>query len=67
MNNFFFFSLSQRVEFPMPSNNYSFSLANRHWDLLADEVHNQLFSFDKVIDQTSINFYNLILDTAPQI
>lgn len=51
----------------MPSNNYSFSLANRHWDLLADEVHNQLFSFDKVIDQTSINFYNLILDTAPQI
>nr|GLL38339.1 1,4-alpha-glucan-branching enzyme 3, chloroplastic/amyloplastic [Ipomoea trifida] len=41
------FGHPQRVEFPMPSNNYSFSLANRRWDLLADEVHNQLFSFDK--------------------
>ncbi|CAH9052584.1 unnamed protein product [Cuscuta epithymum] len=41
------FGHPQRVEFPIHSNNYSFSLANRCWDLLSDEVHNQLFSFDK--------------------
>jgi 1,4-alpha-glucan branching enzyme len=38
----------QRVEFPMPSNNFSFQLANRRWDLLASGVHRDLFSFDKV-------------------
>lgn len=39
----------QRVEFPMPSNNFSFSLANRRWDLLANEgLHRNLFTFDKV-------------------
>ena len=32
----------------MPNNNFSFSLANRCWDLLENEVHNHLFSFDKV-------------------
>lgn len=32
----------------MSSNNFSFLLANRRWDLLAKEVHRDLFSFDKV-------------------
>ncbi|KAJ8766538.1 hypothetical protein K2173_023785 [Erythroxylum novogranatense] len=42
------FGHPKRVEFPMPSNNFSYSLANRSWDLLANEaVHQQLFSFDK--------------------
>lgn len=40
----------QRVEFPMSSNNFSYSLATRCWDLLAEEgLHSQLFYFDKVI------------------
>ena len=40
----------QRVEFPMLSNNFSFSLANRQWDLLTSEgVHRNLFTFDKVL------------------
>ncbi|GAA0164210.1 hypothetical protein LIER_19900 [Lithospermum erythrorhizon] len=39
----------QRVEFPMPSNDFSSSFAKRDWDLLDDKgVHHQLFSFDKV-------------------
>lgn len=34
----------------MPSNNFSFALANRQWDLLSKEgVHDQLFTFDKVV------------------
>jgi 1,4-alpha-glucan branching enzyme len=37
----------QRVEFPMQSNNFSFELANRQWDLLASGVHRDLFSSDK--------------------
>ncbi|KAJ4981325.1 hypothetical protein NE237_032162 [Protea cynaroides] len=38
----------KRIEFPMPSNNNSYSLANRNWDLLKDKgVHNGLFLFDK--------------------
>ncbi|KAG9447619.1 hypothetical protein H6P81_013747 [Aristolochia fimbriata] len=42
------FGHPSRVEFPMPSNNNSFSLAKREWDLLMDEgLHNNLFSFDK--------------------
>lgn len=41
-------SLCQRVEFPTQSNNFSFSLANRRWDLLESGVHHQLLSFDKV-------------------
>ncbi|KAI5658445.1 hypothetical protein M9H77_27238 [Catharanthus roseus] len=41
-------SLHKRVEFPMSSNNFSFALATRCWDLLSKEgVHSQLFSFDK--------------------
>ncbi|OIW13401.1 hypothetical protein TanjilG_19753 [Lupinus angustifolius] len=35
------------VEFPASSNNFSYSLANRQWDLLAKEVNHDLFSFDK--------------------
>ncbi|KDP39169.1 hypothetical protein JCGZ_00926 [Jatropha curcas] len=42
------FGHPKRVEFPMLSNNFSYSLANRCWDLLAnEEVHRNLFSFDK--------------------
>ncbi|KAF9589724.1 hypothetical protein IFM89_027999 [Coptis chinensis] len=50
------FGHPERVEFPMAGNNFSFSLANRHWDLLMDEgIHNCLFSFDKdmmVLDES---------------
>ncbi|PPS09021.1 hypothetical protein GOBAR_AA11619 [Gossypium barbadense] len=42
------FGHPKRVEFPMPSNNFSFSLANRCWDLLEKEgVYQDLFRFDK--------------------
>uniref|UniRef100_A0A2N9HG43 1,4-alpha-glucan branching enzyme n=1 Tax=Fagus sylvatica TaxID=28930 RepID=A0A2N9HG43_FAGSY len=41
------FGHPKRVEFPMPSNQFSFQLANRRWDLLANDVHRDLFSFDK--------------------
>ncbi|GAB2258619.1 hypothetical protein Droror1_Dr00014779 [Drosera rotundifolia] len=42
------FGHPERVEFPKPSNNFSFSLANRRWDLLeAEGIHCDLFSFDK--------------------
>ncbi|XP_027340733.1 1,4-alpha-glucan-branching enzyme 3, chloroplastic/amyloplastic isoform X3 [Abrus precatorius] len=42
------FGHPKRVEFPTSSNNNSYSLANRQWDLLAkDGVHRDLFSFDK--------------------
>lgn len=40
------FGHPNRVEFPMPSNNYSFNFANRRWDLLLEGVHNNLFKFD---------------------
>ncbi|KAG7957689.1 hypothetical protein I3843_11G187700 [Carya illinoinensis] len=41
------FGHPKRVEFPMPSNNFSFQLANRRWDLLANGLHRDLFCFDK--------------------
>ncbi|CAK9163920.1 unnamed protein product [Ilex paraguariensis] len=41
------FGHPNRVEFPMSSNNFSFVHANRRWDLMANGVHNGLFSFDK--------------------
>ncbi|KAK6269615.1 hypothetical protein POUND7_006720 [Theobroma cacao] len=42
------FGHPKRVEFPMPSNKFSFSLANRCWDLLENEgVYRDLFCFDK--------------------
>ncbi|XP_057795278.1 1,4-alpha-glucan-branching enzyme 3, chloroplastic/amyloplastic [Salvia miltiorrhiza] len=41
------FGHPKRVEFPMPSNNFSYSLANRCWELLEDELHKKLFAFDK--------------------
>ncbi|XVF03810.1 hypothetical protein REPUB_Repub05bG0025000 [Reevesia pubescens] len=42
------FGHPKRVEFPMPSNNFSFSLANRCWDLIENEgVYRDLFRFDK--------------------
>ncbi|CAL1354143.1 unnamed protein product [Linum trigynum] len=42
------FGHPKRVEFPMQSNNFSYSLANRQWDLLTNVgLHQHLFSFDK--------------------
>ncbi|XP_004513877.1 1,4-alpha-glucan-branching enzyme 3, chloroplastic/amyloplastic [Cicer arietinum] len=42
------FGHPKRVEFPMSSNDFSYSLANRQWDLLEkDGVHHDLFTFDK--------------------
>ncbi|KAL8127331.1 1,4-alpha-glucan-branching enzyme 3, chloroplastic/amyloplastic [Apium graveolens] len=41
------FGHPDRVEFPMAGNAFSFSFANRHWDLLTNGVHHQLFTFDK--------------------
>ncbi|KAK7287576.1 hypothetical protein RIF29_00857 [Crotalaria pallida] len=42
------FGHPKRVEFPTSSNNFSYSLANRQWDLLAKEgLNRDLFSFDK--------------------
>ncbi|XP_058788144.1 1,4-alpha-glucan-branching enzyme 3, chloroplastic/amyloplastic [Vicia villosa] len=42
------FGHPKRVEFPTSSNDYSYSLANRQWDLLEkDGVHRDLFTFDK--------------------
>ncbi|KAI3466267.1 hypothetical protein Pfo_022930 [Paulownia fortunei] len=41
------FGHPKRVEFPMSSNNFSYSLANRRWELLEDGFHNKLFAFDK--------------------
>ncbi|XP_068665109.1 1,4-alpha-glucan-branching enzyme 3, chloroplastic/amyloplastic [Aristolochia californica] len=42
------FGHPNRVEFPTSSNDFSFSLANRQWDLLMDGgLHSNLFSFDK--------------------
>ncbi|GMH05758.1 hypothetical protein Nepgr_007598 [Nepenthes gracilis] len=42
------FGHPKRVEFPMLSNNFSFLLASRRWDLLASGgIYQHLFSFDK--------------------
>ncbi|KAI4306123.1 hypothetical protein L6164_029430 [Bauhinia variegata] len=50
------FGHPKRVEFPTPGNNFSYSLANRCWDLLAkDGVHRDLFCFDKDMMQLDEN------------
>ncbi|KAL0310996.1 UNVERIFIED_CONTAM: 1,4-alpha-glucan-branching enzyme 3, chloroplastic/amyloplastic, partial [Sesamum angustifolium] len=41
------FGHPKRVEFPMSSNHFSYSLAKRCWELLEDGFHNKLFAFDK--------------------
>ncbi|KAL9236281.1 hypothetical protein vseg_010971 [Gypsophila vaccaria] len=42
------FGHPKRVEFPTSSNNFSFELASRRWDLLSDQgLHQQLFHFDQ--------------------
>ncbi|ERN18385.1 hypothetical protein AMTR_s00055p00224220 [Amborella trichopoda] len=50
------FGHPNRVEFPLPSNNFSFASANRQWDLLTvNGIHNELFSFNKdvmTLDET---------------
>lgn len=54
----------------MQSNDFSFSLANRDWDLLAKEgVHQDLLSFEKVtilLNQT-YSFCHLYLNYFPPI
>ncbi|KAL7143148.1 hypothetical protein ABFS83_08G171600 [Erythranthe nasuta] len=40
------FGHPKKVEFPMSSNKFSYSLANRKWDLLEDSFHKKLFTFD---------------------
>ncbi|TVU10654.1 hypothetical protein EJB05_44198, partial [Eragrostis curvula] len=41
------FAHPKRVEFPMSSNDYSFRLANRQWELLNKGLHKHQFIFDK--------------------
>ncbi|CAN6195153.1 unnamed protein product [Urochloa humidicola] len=41
------FAHPKRVEFPMSSNDYSFRLANRQWELLDNGFHRHIFDFDK--------------------
>lgn len=41
------FGHPKRIEFPMPSNKFSYTLANRCWELLEDKSHKKLFAFDK--------------------
>ncbi|KAK4795771.1 hypothetical protein SAY86_028097 [Trapa natans] len=41
------FGHPERVEFPMSSNNFSFALATRQWELLETGLHQDLFSFEK--------------------
>ncbi|GJX34221.1 1,4-alpha-glucan-branching enzyme 3, chloroplastic/amyloplastic [Tanacetum coccineum] len=49
-------SLHKRVEFPTESNDCSFSLANRDWDLLATPgVHQDLLSFEKMRKRSAQN------------
>lgn len=57
--------VSQKVEFPMASNDFSFELANRQWELLEREgVQRDLFLFDKVLIisikvASEISFFNV--------
>nr|CAB3470324.1 unnamed protein product [Digitaria exilis] len=48
------FAHPKRVEFPMSSNDYSFLLANRQWDLLDKGLHKHLFDFDKVYNMDEL-------------
>lgn len=58
------FGHPKRVEFPTASNNNSFSLANRQWNLLTDErVHSGLFSFDK--DMMKLDENQRVLSRGP--
>ncbi|CAM0910564.1 unnamed protein product [Alopecurus aequalis] len=43
------FAHPKRVEFPMSSNDHSFHLACRKWELLDKGLHKHIFSFDKDI------------------
>ncbi|XP_040380868.1 1,4-alpha-glucan-branching enzyme 3, chloroplastic/amyloplastic isoform X2 [Oryza brachyantha] len=43
------FAHPKRIEFPMSSNDYSFRLANRQWELLDKGIHKHIFNFDKDI------------------
>ncbi|XP_020575032.1 1,4-alpha-glucan-branching enzyme 3, chloroplastic/amyloplastic isoform X2 [Phalaenopsis equestris] len=54
------FGHPNRVEFPSPGNNYSFSYANRQWDLPRNEgLHCDQFNFDK--DMTRLDEIEQIL------
>ncbi|XP_024034043.1 1,4-alpha-glucan-branching enzyme 3, chloroplastic/amyloplastic isoform X2 [Citrus clementina] len=60
------FGHPKRVEFPMPSNNFSFSLANRHWDLLANRLHSNLYSFDQELMKLDENA-KVLLRGSPSV
>ncbi|KAG0453891.1 hypothetical protein HPP92_025195 [Vanilla planifolia] len=58
------FAHPYRIEFPLPSNNYSFAHANRQWHLLMDGgIHSNLFNFDK--DMMRLDESELILSKGP--
>ncbi|RLM54623.1 1,4-alpha-glucan-branching enzyme 3, chloroplastic/amyloplastic [Panicum miliaceum] len=53
------FAHPKRVEFPMSSNDYSFWLANRQWELLDKGFHKHLFDFDKVCNTDELFSLNV--------
>lgn len=57
------FGHPNRIEFPMPSNNFNFSLACRRWDLLDKGLHSNLFAFDK--DMMKLDEKEKILSRGP--
>ncbi|CAM8990691.1 unnamed protein product [Rhodiola kirilowii] len=58
------FGHPKKVEFPMASNDFSFELANRQWDLLSREgVHQDLFIFDK--DMLKLDTVEKVLSRRP--
>ncbi|KAJ3672242.1 hypothetical protein LUZ60_006963 [Juncus effusus] len=57
------FAHPNRVEFPMQSNNYSFALACRKWELLNEGMHKSMFNFDK--DMISLDASEKILLRNP--
>ncbi|PKA55647.1 1,4-alpha-glucan-branching enzyme 3, chloroplastic/amyloplastic [Apostasia shenzhenica] len=60
------FAHPNRVEFPLPSNSYSFIYATRQWDLLRDRgLHHNLFDFDK--DMMRLDENELILSKGQPV
>ncbi|XP_058101264.1 1,4-alpha-glucan-branching enzyme 3, chloroplastic/amyloplastic isoform X2 [Magnolia sinica] len=58
------FGHPNKVEFPMPSNDFSFSLAHRQWNLFMDKgLHYDIFSFDK--DMMNLDENEHILSRGP--
>uniref|UniRef100_A0A7N0U247 1,4-alpha-glucan branching enzyme n=1 Tax=Kalanchoe fedtschenkoi TaxID=63787 RepID=A0A7N0U247_KALFE len=58
------FGHPKKIEFPMASNDFSFELANRQWDLLDREgLHRDLFIFDK--DMMKLDSVEKVLSRRP--